>query len=237
MASSATGAEQRPLKEQSEVLWIALALTLANLAVYWRITSYRFLNFDDDSYVVNNTSVSHGLTWENVRWAFTALDYFYWQPLTWLSHMLDCQLFGLNAGSHHVTNLLIHAVNTLLVFALLRRMTRQTYRSAVVAALFSLHPLAVESVAWIAERKNVLSGFFCLLTMWAYVLYVEQRSGKRYRWVLLAFIGGLMAKPMLLTLPLALLALDYWPLRRPEWSSRQGIVRLAGEKLPLLMLG
>jgi tetratricopeptide (TPR) repeat protein len=218
-------------------LWIALALTVANLAVYWRVSSYQFLNFDDDWYVVNNTSVSQGFTWEGVRWAFTTLNYFYWQPITWLSHMLDCQLFGLNAGSHHFTNLLIHVVNTLLVFALFRRMTRRTWRSGAVAALFLLHPLAVESVAWVAERKNVLSGFFCLLTMWAYIHYVERPSAKRYRWVLLAFIGGLMTKPMLLTLPFALLALDYWPLHRPEWSSRQGIVRLAGEKLPLLMLG
>ncbi len=236
MATSAIRAPQQSSKGRAEVLWIALALTLANLAVYWRVTGYQFLNFDDDWYIVNNTRVSHGFSWENVRWAFTALDYFYWQPLTWLSHMLDCQLFGLNAGSHHVPNLLIHAVNTLLIFALFRRMTRHTYRSAAVAALFSLHPLAVESVAWIAERKNVLSGLFCLLTMWAYVHYVEHPSGKRYGWVLLAFIGGLMAKPMLLTLPFALLALDYWPLHRPEWSSRQGILRLAGEKLPLLML-
>src|SRR5579862_3812180 len=236
MATPAIRAPQQSSKGRAEVLWIALALTLANLAVYWHVTSYRFLNFDDDWYIVNNIRVAHGFSWENVRWAFTALDYFYWQPLTWLSHMLDCQLFGLNAGSHHVTNLLIHAVNTLLIFALFRRMTRHTYRSAAVAALFSLHPLAVESVAWIAERKNVLSGFFCLLTMWAYVHYVEHPSGKRYGWVLVAFIGGLMAKPMLLTLPFALLALDYWPLHRPEWSGRQGILRLAGEKLPLLML-
>ena len=236
MATPAIRAPQQSSKGRAEALWIALTLTLANLAVYWRIASYQFLNFDDDWYIVNNTRVSHGFSWENVRWAFTAMDYFYWQPLTWLSHMLDCQLFGLNAGSHHATNLLIHAVNTLLIFALFRRMTRHTYRSAAVAALFSLHPLAVESVAWIAERKNVLSGFFCLLTIWAYVHYVERPSSKRYGWVLLAFIGGLMAKPMLLTLPFALLALDYWPLHRPEWSSRQGILRLAGEKLPLLML-
>ncbi len=242
MANSAIRATQSPgqhpsLAGRAAFLWIALGLTVANFAVYWRLTGFQFLNFDDDWYVVNNTSLSHGFTWEGVRWAFTSLDYFYWQPLTWLSHMLDCQLFGLNAGSHHFTNILIHAVNTLLVFALFRRMTRFTLRSGAVAALFALHPLAVESVAWVAERKNVLSGFFCLLTMWAYVHYVERPSGKRYRWVLLAFIGGLMAKPMLLTLPIALLALDYWPLHRPEWSSRQGILRLAGEKLPLLMLG
>ena len=242
MANSAIRAQQPPgrcsfFTGRNELLWIALGLIVANLAVYWRLTGYQFLNFDDDWYVVNNTSVSGGFTWAGVRWALTSLDYFYWQPLTWLSHMLDCQLFGLNAGSHHLTNLLIHVINTLLVFALFRRMTGRTWRSGMVAALFSLHPLAVESVAWIAERKNLLSGLFCLLTMWAYVHYVEQPSTKRYRWVLLAFIGGLMAKPMLLTLPFALLALDYWPLQRPEWSSRQGIVRLAGEKLPLLMLG
>src|ERR1700690_2362303 len=133
--------EHRTLAGRAAFLWIALGLTVANFAVYWRPTSYPFLNFDDDWYVVNNTSVSHGFSWEGVRWAFTALDYFYWQPLTWLSHMLDCQWFGLNAGSHHFTNLLIHAINTLLAFALFRRMTRLTLRSAAVAALFSLHPL------------------------------------------------------------------------------------------------
>jgi tetratricopeptide (TPR) repeat protein len=242
MANATIRATQPPGEHQSfagraTLLWIALGLTVANFAVYWRLTGYLFLNFDDDWYVINNTSVSHGFSWQGVGWAFTALDYFYWQPLTWMSHMLDCQLFGLNAGSHHFINLVIHAVNTMLVFALFWRMTRLSLRSGAVAALFSLHPLAVESVAWIAERKNLLSGLFCLLTMWAYIHYVEQPSTKRYRWVLLAFIGGLMAKPMLLTLPFALLALDYWPLRRPEWSSRRGILRLAGEKLPLLMLG
>jgi tetratricopeptide (TPR) repeat protein len=241
MANSAIRAPRPPSQQASLAgragfLWIALGLAVANFAVYWGLTGYQFLNFDDDWYVVNNTSVAQGFSWEGVRWAFTALDYFYWQPLTWLSHMLDCQLFGLNAGSHHFTNILIHVINTLLVFALFRRITGLTARSGTVAALFSLHPLAVESVAWIAERKNVLSGFFCLLTMWAYVHYVEQPSAKRYRWLFLAFIGGLMAKPMLLTLPFALLALDYWPLHRPEWGSRQGFMRLAGEKVPLLML-
>jgi tetratricopeptide (TPR) repeat protein len=226
----------RPARDWPTFFWMALGLAALNFLVYWQLTGARFLNFDDDAYVANNPSVTGGLTWAGARWALTAIDYFYWHPLTWLSHMLDCQVFGLNAGGHHLTNLLIHIANTLLVFALLRRMTGHQWRSGVVAALFSIHPLAVESVAWVAERKNLLGGFFCLLTLWAYVDYAQQPSGKRYRWVMAAFIAGLMSKPILVTLPVVLLLVDYWPLRRPEWDSREGILRLATEKLPLVML-
>jgi len=223
-------------KRQSESVWIVLGLALLNVAVYWQLTRYQFLNFDDDAYITDNPSVAAGLTWDGVRWAFTAIDYFYWQPLTWLSHMLDCQLFGLNAGSHHFTNVAIHLINAVLVFALLRRMTGFSWRSGVAAALFSLHPLAVESVAWVAERKNLLGGLLWLLTMWSYVWYVERPSSKRYQCVLIMFIAGLMAKPVVVTLPLILLLIDYWPLRRPEWHQREGVRRLVIEKLPLIAL-
>ncbi|PYT28731.1 MAG: hypothetical protein DMG57_13915 [Acidobacteria bacterium] len=223
-------------KRQGESVWIVLGLALLNVAVYWQLNRYQFLNFDDDAYITDNPSVAAGFTWDGVRWAFTAIDYFYWQPLTWLSHMLDCQLFGLNAGSHHFTNVAIHLINAVLVFALLRRMTGFVWRSGVAAALFSLHPLAVESVAWVAERKNLLGGLLWLLTMWSYVWYVERPSSKRYQCVLIMFIAGLMAKPVVVTLPLILLLIDYWPLRRPEWHRREGVRRLVIEKLPLIVL-
>src|SRR5208282_1193673 len=165
-------------------------------------------------YVSENADVSGGLTWHGVWWAFTTGAAANWHPLTWLSHMLDVQLYGAAPGPHHLTNLLFHIANTLLLFGLLHRMTGALGRSAFVAGLFALHPLHVESVAWVAERKDVLSTLFWMLTLWAYVEYVRRPGLRRYGAVLLFFALGLMAKPMLVTLPFVLLLLDYWPLGR-----------------------
>src|SRR5262249_21083140 len=170
---------------------------------------------------------------EGMRWAFTTGYAGNWHPLTWLSHMLDVQLFGLDAGAHHVASLALHVSSTLLLFALLVRLTGARGRSAFVAALFALHPLHVESVAWVAERKDVLSALLLFLTLWAYVSYVRRPSAARYAAVLALFALGLMAKPMLVTLPLVLLLLDGWPLGR---LSRAAAWRLVAEKLPLLAL-
>ncbi|MDE3164678.1 MAG: glycosyltransferase family 39 protein, partial [Acidobacteriota bacterium] len=205
---------------------VMLALAAACVAVYGAAVRAGFLNFDDPGYVTANPWVNHGITAAGVRWAFTSIDWFYWQPLTWLSHMLDCQVWGLWAAGHHLTSVLFHVVNTLLLFALLRRLTGAFWRSAAAAALFALHPLRVESVVWIAERKDLLSAFWFLAAIWLYLNYVERPSGTRYNLVLGAFALGLMAKPMVMTLPLILLLLDWWPLGR----------RAIAEKAPLLAM-
>ncbi|MEE4604575.1 MAG: tetratricopeptide repeat protein, partial [Desulfobacteraceae bacterium] len=172
------------------------------------------MRFDDNLYVYQNGIVQSGITSEGIRWAFSINEHFYWHPLTWLSHMLDCQLYGLNAGMHHVTNLILHTLNSLLLFLVLQGMTGSTWRSAFAALLFAIHPINVESVAWISSRKNVLSTFFWLLTMAGYTLYCRQPNRLRYWLTLGAFTLGLMAKPMLVTLPCVLLLFDYWPLNR-----------------------
>jgi tetratricopeptide (TPR) repeat protein len=193
---------------------ICLYLVISILAVYWQTRSHEFVSFDDGMYVYNNLKVTAGLSYEGIRWAFTFTDIAYWHPLTWLSHMLDCQLYGLNPGMHHMTNLIFHILNSLLLFLLLKQMTGALWRSAIVAALFALHPINVESVAWVAERKNVLSALFWLLTMLAYVHYSRRFGLWRYLLALLMFILGLMCKPILVTLPFVLLLIDYWPLGR-----------------------
>ena len=195
---------------------ICLFLVLATLAVYWQVGNYPFIGFDDSLYVSNNQYVKTGFTCENIKWAFSFAhkDKTYWHPLTWLSHMLDVQLYGMNAGRHHRTNLILHIANSLLLFLVLGRMTKALWRSAFVAALFALHPLNVDSVAWVAERKNVLSTFFWMLTLLTYVYYTERPCLRRYLLTFVAFALGLMAKPMLVTLPFVLLLLDYWPLGR-----------------------
>jgi tetratricopeptide (TPR) repeat protein len=189
-------------------------LTLAILASFWQVIQCDFTNYDDPYYVTKNVHVQNGITFEGVGWAFTTIYFANWHPLTWLSHMLDVQLFGLNPKGHHVTNLLFHIANTLLLFFVLHRMTRSPWQSAFVSALFALHPLHVESVAWVAERKDVLSTFFWMLTMAAYAFYVERPGLRRYLLMVFPFGLGLMAKSMLVTLPFVLLLLDYWPLQR-----------------------
>jgi len=220
---------------------ICLGLTLMTLAVYWPVNSHDFINYDDDEYVTENPHVQKGFTAESIRWAFTTGYAANWHPLTWLSHMLDCQFFRLDAGRHHLVNVLLHIANTLLLFAVFRRMTGAIWPSAFVAAAFAVHPLHVESVAWIAERKDVLSTLFWMLTMAAYVSYATRGGMLRYMVVLLSFALGLMAKPMLVTLPFVLLLLDYWPLGRfgsGGTSSTRLRVRLPliYEKIPLFVL-
>jgi len=210
-------------------------LCLITLAVYCQVVNHEFIYYDDNVYVTENPYIKSGLTSENVVWSFTAKVLGNWHPLTLLSHMLDCQLYGLNSGRHHLTSVFFHIANTLLLFLVLRRMTDALWRSAFVAALFAIHPLHVESVAWVAERKDVLSTFFWMLTMWGYVRYVERPGVNRYLLVVLFFVLGLMAKPMLVTLPFVLLLLDYWPLKRFQFGQSGG-GRLVLEKLPLFVL-
>src|ERR1700723_246084 len=195
-------------------LVFALLLVVVTLVVYNPAARNGFVKFDDDRYVTDNPHVQAGLRWKTIAWAFTTFDLANWHPLTWLSHALDCQLFRLNPAGHHYTNLLLHALNALLLFLILQWFTGYTARSLMVAALFAVHPLNVESVAWIAERKNVLCMFFLLLTLAAYGWYVQKPGIRRYVAVTVLFALSLMAKPMSITLPLLLLLLDYWPLKR-----------------------
>jgi Flp pilus assembly protein TadD len=217
-------------------LVVCLFLIVATIAVYWQVGNHDFVNFDDGIYVTQNPRVQVGLVPESIVWAFNTTDAEFWHPLTWLSHMLDCQLYGLNPRGHHFTNLLLHMASTVLLFLILERMTGALWRSAFVAALFALHPLHVESVAWVAERKDVLSTLFWMLTMGAYIYYTECPMLKRYALVLLAFTLGLMAKPMVVTLPFVLLLLDYWPLGRFPREEGHSIFRLFFEKVPLFAL-
>lgn len=216
-----------------------LLLFIAAAGTFLPVLRNGFVNYDDPDYLTENFHVQQGLTWEGVRWAFTDTHQAgFWHPLTWLSHMLDCQLFGLQPWGHHLTSVLLHAVNVLLVFLVFRKMTGALGRSLLLAALFGLHPLRVESVAWAAERKDVLSALFWLLTLWAYARFAgepaaESRGRRFFYWLALGFfLLGLMAKPMLVTLPCALLLLDYWPLGRFESNS---FSRLLREKIPFFL--
>jgi Flp pilus assembly protein TadD len=233
---------------------ICLILIAAVLFVYWQVGDHEFINYDDNVYITDNAQVQKGLTSTGLIWAFTTSHTGNWHPLTWISHMLDCELYGLNPKGHHLTNVLLHTANAILLFVVLRWMTGAIWRSGLVAALFALHPLHVESVAWAAERKDVLSTFFWMLTMVAYISYVNRPSGKRYVLILVTFFLGLMAKPMLVTLPFVLLLLDYWPLNRfqPRATTASAVNQPVGfrsfgddkwptlkaviEKVPLLLL-
>lgn len=222
---------------------MVVSFCLALVALLWfafgQASHYGFVNFDDDVYVYKNQHVSGGVTAANAHWAFTHVHSSNWHPLTWLSHMVDCQLYGLNAGGHHFTNILIHAITCVALFLLLRRITGFLWRSAFVAAVFAIHPLRVESVAWIAERKDVLSGLFFVLTIGVYAWYARRAwSLIRYFVVVLMFSLALMSKPIVVTLPFVLLLLDYWPLKRlmaPETSARFQW-RCILDKVPLLAL-
>ncbi|HJO48203.1 MAG TPA: glycosyltransferase family 39 protein, partial [Candidatus Scalindua sp.] len=193
---------------------ICLFLVVATLAVYWQVLDNDFVHYDDNDYITENLRVQKGVTFDNLTWAFASSHATNWHPITWVSHMFDCQLYGLNPSGHHLTSLLFHVANTLLLLLIFVRMTGALWQSSFVAALFALHPLHVESVAWVAERKDVLSTFFMMLTVWAYILYVKKGKVKRYLLVVLFFVLGLMSKPMLITLPFILLMLDFWPLGR-----------------------
>jgi Flp pilus assembly protein TadD len=218
---------------------LALSLAALTAIVYARVARFGFVNLDDPEYVYRNAHVLGGVAWNGVAWAFTAVHAANWHPLTWLSHMLDVELFGPAPGPHHVTSVVLHAANALLLFGVLRTATGHEWRSALVAAVFAVHPLHVESVAWISERKDVLSTAFWLLTTWAYVAWVRQPSRGRYFAIVAAFAAGLLCKPMLVTLPLTLLLLDLWPLRRfaaGEGAPASRIALLLREKLPLFAL-
>lgn len=203
--------------------WLAFAGTLR----------HGFIDYDDPAYVAANPQIQAGLSWSNIVWAFTHIHSHNWHPLTTISHMLDCQLFGVQPAEQHLVNLLLHTFSVLLLFLWLEKVTGNLWNSAFVAALFAIHPLRVESVAWISERKDVLSGFFFVLTLIAYSRYTRQRTFWNYALMSILFVAGLLSKPMLVTVPLVLLLLDYWPLRRSENTS---LVRLVSEKLPLFAL-
>jgi protein O-mannosyl-transferase len=217
-----------------QAMLIGIALVLVTIAVFGRLPSYGFINLDDGIYVEGNPHVRAGLTRDGILWAFTTRHAGNWHPVTWLSLMMDCELFGVNAGAHHTVNLLVHTTNVLLLFGLLVMLTGALWRSGLVAAWFAIHPLHVESVAWIAERKDLLSTFFWLLTVWLYALYASRRRFRFYILSLVVFWIGLMTKPMLVTLPIILLLMDYWPLSR--FANTMSWKSLALEKAPFLSL-
>jgi tetratricopeptide (TPR) repeat protein len=219
--------------EKPLVLLIYFVLAVSAMLVFWQVWNFGFANYDDNDYVSENSRVLNGLTIDGFVWAFTTGHAGNWHPLTWLSLMLDCQFFGAGAGWMHLVNVFFHLANTLLLFAVLKKMTGSLWSSAFVAAAFALHPMHVESVAWIAERKDVLSTFFLLLTLAAFTSYVSHPSVFRYIAALVMFALGLMAKPMLVTLPFVLLLLDYWPLER---FGRRSVFYLIREKIPFFVL-
>ncbi|MDH7601035.1 MAG: tetratricopeptide repeat protein [Armatimonadota bacterium] len=233
-ARSKTGSEKK--------VFFALcgALAVFVLSVYLQTSSFNFTNFDDNIYVFQNEHVTQGLSWRSTIWAFTSTHASNWHPVTWLSHMLDCHLFGLDAGAHHLSSVVLHLANSILLFVVLRAMTGRQGLSWFVAALFAVHPLHVESVAWIAERKDVLSSFFGILMLLAYWKYTRRHSNLYYSLVMVAFILGLLSKPMLVSLPILLLLLDYWPLGRLGCpSGSHGVASFKTvlvEKIPLFVL-
>ena len=201
-----------------------------HLFVYWSVHRFDLVNWDDSTYITENPTVLGGLSWSSAWWALTTGHSPYWHPMTWLSHLLDVSLFGTDAGAYHVTNLVLHVASTLLLFEIFRRMTGATGRSAFVAAIFAVHPLHVESVAWIAERKDVLSTFFWMLTLAAYVALRRQPSRRRYALVMALYALALMSKPMVVTLPVVLLLLDVWPLRRLHERRPLGMARRSWQR-------
>ena len=219
------------------VLAVCVALAVAVLLVYAQTFHYGFIAYDDDQYVYTNARVKAGFSAAGMAWALTTFFYANWHPLTWISYMLDASLFGTNAGPFHVGNVVLHAGASVLLFLALLRMTRKPWRCAIVAGIFALHPLHVESVAWVSERKDVLSTFLEMAAFLLYARYVESRNVRRYLAVTVVFALSLMAKPMLVTFPLILLLLDFWPLRRMAWPPRWAQAKpLIVEKLPLLAL-
>ncbi len=222
---------------------VVLLLVLATLVIYWQTGSHDFVNYDDNIYVTDNPQVKAGLNWGGVQWAFTSDHAGNWHPLTWLSHMADVELYGIQPQGHHLTSVVLHGANVLLLFLLLFRCTGDFWPSIFAAALFALHPLRVESVAWVAERKDVLSTLFALLTLLAYVRYTVRPRIGSYLLLVSLFILGLLSKPMLVTLPIVMLLLDYWPLNRfasavmpDQQKPVPPLVRLLAEKVPLVVL-
>ncbi len=214
---------------------IYIVLTAVTFAAFLQVNQYDFV-FDDIIYVINNHHIQSGITLDGIRWAFSTTYAEFWHPLTWLSLMFDYQLYSLNPGGYHVTNLILHIFSTLLLFWLFHRMTGALWKSAFVAAFFALHPLHVESVAWISERKDVLSAFFWMLTLCLYVYYTEKPVIKRYLLVVFSFVCALMSKPMVVTLPVIMMLLDYWPLNRFETKKDNPVLWQVKEKLPFFLL-
>ena len=221
---------------KEQILIVYIVLTVVTFAVFWQLNQYDFVNIDDDVYVTANSHIKSGITLDGLRWAFSTTYAEFWQPLVWLSLMFDYQLYGLNAGGYHLTNLILHIMGSLLLFWLFNRMTGAIWRSAFVAGLFALHPLHVESVAWITERKDVLSAFFWMLSLCLYVYYTEKPVMKRYLLVLFSFACALMSKPMVVTLPVIMILMDYWPLRRFESHKTNLILWQLKEKIPFFVL-
>ncbi len=213
----------------------ALLLAFITLLVFLPAGWFGFVNFDDNEYITENSFVKNGLTLAGIRWAFTTFYAGNWHPLTWFSHMADCEFFHLNAGAHHFVNVLFHSANTALLFILLLRLTQKRWPAALIAALFAWHPLHVESVAWIAERKDVLSTFLALLALLSYTKFVKEKSRQHFWLALLFFVLGLMSKPMLVTLPFVLLLLDFWPLQRLQNDRWQDLHQLVLEKTPFFL--
>lgn len=232
------------------IVLISVVLATVTTSLYWPVQSFDFVNYDDDVFVKDNRHIRDGLSKDGLVWAFKTFLGGNWHPLTWVSHMADVETYGLNSGGHHRTNVLIHTATALLLFLVFAGMTRSVEASGLVAVLFAIHPLHVESVAWVAERKDVLSGFFWVLTMGAYALYVRQPNALRYLLVVLSFTMSLLSKPMVVTLPFVLMLLDCWPLQRlqgprtvfDQWMPRggtcirDGVARLVIEKIPLYLL-
>lgn len=235
-----------PYTPSTQLAKVAVGLILLTLLIFFPLLGYTFVNYDDELFTTNNSKVAPGFTWEGVKWAFTSVEIDYWRPLSWLSHMLDFELYGAVGGMHHLTNVLIHAAAAVMLLVALHRLTRALWPSAMVAALFAWHPLHVESVAWIAERKDLLCGFFWFFSIWAYARYAETPKVGRYALVLLGFVLGVMSKPMIVTLPCVLMLLDFWPLERisparllawkdPAWRAEWGNAwQLFKEKIPML---
>src|SRR5438876_9653372 len=219
---------------RATILGVSVFLTSITWLVFGETLHHPSINFDDQGYVFQNPRVTPGLTLTGILWAFRHSHMENWHPLTWISHMLDCQLFGLNPGGHHFTNVLLHTVAVILLFLVFHKMTGAVWRSAFVAAVFAIHPLGVESVAWVAERKDVLSGVFFMLTLGAYLRYVRAPGISRYLTLSIFLACGLMSKATFVTVPLVLLLLDYWPLQRA--NDFRGSRRLLMEKIPLLAL-
>lgn len=227
--------DKRDIAPQKQKWMMCLVLAVVTLALFWQVNQHDFINLDDPIYIHENHHIRSEISLENVYWAFSTKYAGVWYPLTWLSLMLDHQLYGLNAGGYHITNLVLHILSTLLLFWLLNRMTGSLWRSAFVAALFALHPLHVETVAWITKRKDVLSAFFWMLTLCLYVYYVEKPVVKRYLPVLFSFVLALMSKQMVVTLPLMMILLDYWPLKRFKLKGKNFFWQLK-EKTPFFVL-
>jgi len=217
-------------------LIVYIVLAIVTFAVYWQVNQFDFINFDDDVYITQNSHIRSGIASREIRWAFGTKSLGLWNPLVWLSFMFDYQLYGLNAGGYHLTNVILHILSALLLFHLFTRMTGAIWKSAFVAAVFALHPLHVESVAWVAERKDVLSAFFWMLTLCLYVYYTEKPSEGKYLFVLVCFVLALLSKPMVVTMPVIMILLDYWPLKRFALHKGNLLLWQLKEKLPFFIL-